>query len=725
MAADPRASPIPEDYDEEEEAAGGRGAPKSEPPSHVEDLEYLEKRRKAARPAVPDTHRNTGRYLLAPYVMLIFCTLVGLFAGEAKAEWYPVTGGICGLISSANVMIAYVFSSPKCRGPPMALLFWRSFCDFGLSIRFVASHAFSFLICGDSSCDIRSPFSQENLCGAPSAMFEFFEMASEAWFLCIVVDLLITISNPFSSFKGRMKYYHMFVWTTATIFALPVGVDHRIGGYWYVSGKFGVVDTQVFCWLQMQDIGDRLSWIPWIFFYVPLMVIYALSACVLYFAYGRLKKGVSNTFVHRLRVLVINSINLSSCFLYWFILVTVYASVYVAANTDITVSRAMLKILQYLIPAKGISGITVWVLVMSLDIEGLGGEGFDDEDNMIDLNSALRQEVLLYSQGGIQVCAMHMAEKHHLADFQSREKLTTYLSHGLHSPQGHDDTFTPWFFLRLIFGFQDQIDKVASLMTKKDINMTSALQKKRHSLTENPYVNSPRGFDGMSSELDGDYGTALSPSLSRRESSDRISQRQTVAMMHSTRPISAVMATPTAAADTTAGDNATAGNSRNSGGFATPAGLHSSSSSSPGDDIEMATFDRGISTALRDSLAPKQKFVFEKEELQMTEESSVSMWGRLCRASLSVVGFAGVTEMMENNQNVSFTEFKPYLFRRIRIAAGLSDDMYIAQFKKTIKERLTQGGASGAFFFFSKVIPPATLPLVLGFSSLNPLLALY
>ena len=662
-----------------EEVAGG-GAKNNEALTQLQEKERRGKRRAAPKPLPPQKdkiHLNTGRYILAPYVLLIFCSMVILFASEAKAVMYPVMGGVCGLLSSAYVMVAYLTGTPKCRGPPLALLFWRSFCDFGLSIRFVASHAFHILICGSSSCDITSPLSKERLCGAPSAMFEFFEMASEAWFLCIAVDLLISISNPFSSFKSRMKYYHMFVWSIATVFALPVGVDHNIGGYWYITGKTGVVDTTVFCWLQMEDTpGGHLNWVPWVFFYVPLMVIYILSACVLYFAYGRLKKGVSNTFVHRLRVLVINSINLSSCFLYWFILIIVYASVYASANTDMTLSRALLKILQYLIPAKGVSGVTVWVLVMSIDIEGLGGEGLDDEDNMIDLNSALRQEVLLYSQGGIQVCAMHMSEKPEF--FQNREKLTTYLSHGLHSPQGHDDTFTPWFFLRLIFGFQEQIDKVASLMTKKDLNMTSALQKKRHSLTENPYANNARSGDSLGTEMDSDdYGAALSPSLPFRESSERISQRATVVMTHSARPLSTPR-TPSGRADSPATIAITAAAAAAAAAAAndSPSELGSSPGSPGGQhDIEMATFDRERSP--RDSLAPRQNFVFVREEL--AEDHAISLWGRFCRAAMGHVGFAGVSEMMENNQNVSFTEFQPYLFRRIRIAAGLSDEMYIEQ----------------------------------------------
>jgi 1-phosphatidylinositol-4-phosphate 5-kinase len=52
--------------------------------------------------------------------------------------------------------------------------------------------------------------------------------------------------------------------------------------------------------------------------------------------------------------------------------------------------------------------------------------------------------------------------------------------------------------------------------------------------------------------------------------------------------------------------------------------------------------------------------------------------------------------------SVEFVEFEPYYFRQIRLHDNVQDFDYINSFMKTIKERLTEGGASGAFFFFTK-----------------------
>ena len=71
---------------------------------------------------------------------------------------------------------------------------------------------------------------------------------------------------------------------------------------------------------------------------------------------------------------------------------------------------------------------------------------------------------------------------------------------------------------------------------------------------------------------------------------------------------------------------------------------------------------------------------------------------------------------------MEFYEYQPFHFRRVRLAYGVTDEVYIkcalpaflffpftfclspsrSAFSTTIKERLTDGGASGAFFFFSK-----------------------
>jgi hypothetical protein len=70
-------------------------------------------------------------------------------------------------------------------------------------------------------------------------------------------------------------------------------------------------------------------------------------------------------------------------------------------------------------------------------------------------------------------------------------------------------------------------------------------------------------------------------------------------------------------------------------------------------------------------------------------------------------GWAGFRDLLDRTfgdgrRDVAFIEEEPYHFLRIRKSQRVSDEEYIEQFRTTIKERVTQGGASGAFFFFSR-----------------------
>jgi hypothetical protein len=83
---------------------------------------------------------------------------------------------------------------------------------------------------------------------------EFFVIASEGWYFCNSFDLLLTTTNPFSSFKDRLRKYHIFVWSLAlilTAFPFVIQQANQIYGFWFVSNQ---IDVAV-CWLKISDAG--------------------------------------------------------------------------------------------------------------------------------------------------------------------------------------------------------------------------------------------------------------------------------------------------------------------------------------------------------------------------------------------------------------------------------------------------------------------------------------
>ena len=93
-------------------------------------------------------------------------------------------------------------------GTSFDLLVIRSACDFGLAIRFMFEPYIGDQVCGYRTCyyngidDFNSQQSQ-NQCAFPTAVMEFFEISSEAWFLCLALEFSISLSDPFSTFKQR------------------------------------------------------------------------------------------------------------------------------------------------------------------------------------------------------------------------------------------------------------------------------------------------------------------------------------------------------------------------------------------------------------------------------------------------------------------------------------------------------------------------------------------
>ena len=118
-----------------------------------------------------------------------------------------VCGGLIGCLSSVIVIFSYRYSSSM-HGTSFDLLVIRSACDFGIAIRFLFEPYIGDQVCGYRTCyingfdDLNTSEKIDN-CAFPTAVMEFFEISSEAWFLCLALEFSISLSDPFSTFKQR------------------------------------------------------------------------------------------------------------------------------------------------------------------------------------------------------------------------------------------------------------------------------------------------------------------------------------------------------------------------------------------------------------------------------------------------------------------------------------------------------------------------------------------
>ena len=137
--------------------------------------------------------RRLGLFFVASLYVVTLALPLALGPKVVDDSYYPVAGGIVGFLCSSCVLFFY-FQNAQYRGPPLALLFWRSVADFCIAIRFIATPGFNQLICGQSTCNwtlytddqVAGHSDEQDKCAFASAMFEFFEISSEMWFLCII-----------------------------------------------------------------------------------------------------------------------------------------------------------------------------------------------------------------------------------------------------------------------------------------------------------------------------------------------------------------------------------------------------------------------------------------------------------------------------------------------------------------------------------------------------------
>lgn len=80
-------------------------------------------------------------------------------------------------------------------------LFWRAVCDLCVSISFVLNPAYNYYLCGNSNCQ-RDQVDGSN-CVVFSMWLQFFLISAEAWFLCNGLELINSISRPFTTFDAR------------------------------------------------------------------------------------------------------------------------------------------------------------------------------------------------------------------------------------------------------------------------------------------------------------------------------------------------------------------------------------------------------------------------------------------------------------------------------------------------------------------------------------------
>lgn len=599
---------------------------------------------------VKATPPKVSRLTLLALSFAVFISFLMIPAATKGAtNDYFFYGGLLGMFSSAVVIYRMLLKESS---SSRTLLMYRAVCDFGIGLRFVLNPVFMQSVCESNSCSIEgdddttlgvdTDFEDKDACGYAAGMLQFFEMASEAWFLCLAYDLAVTITNPFSSPSGRVWSYHAFCWTIASIFTIIIVRIDNMAGYWYVQKE---VDSVGICWVRQKE-SDGLNLNPktFIFLYIPLCIVYVYAVRVIWGAYGNLKKGISKTFQHRVKVLLLNSINIGIYILYWFVLLVFYVCTYFLSTTHRDVAAVVWKLLWFFLSSKGFADLLVFIFVS----DGYAVKS-EDESAAVDFNTALRQEVLHYATTGIRECASRRTSQ------KSKNKLVLIMN----------QKNTP---LKSIFNFRALAKIVFS-----GGNITP-----QH--PENQGEESLHAMETETTEIEEEGGRPTG------RMSKRLSGRSTLSGLSMHRSDYDVESQDVV-------DRPSSNSSK---------GHKSTRSSSAGSDIEKSIRMGSFTNSNEAGHVVSGNASFDCNVDDEVEEH-VTAWEQFKAVVEAPLNFYSKFSLNRfSDVSVEFVEFEPYYFRKIRLNDNVADDAYIMSFMKTIKERLTEGGASGAFFFFTK-----------------------
>jgi hypothetical protein len=480
---------------------------------------------------------------------------------------------------------------------------------------------------------------------------------------------------------------------------------------------------------------------------VPLLLIYGVAFLLIINTIKTLKRGISATFLPRLRVMLINSLNISVGFLYWFFLISCYVLTTTIAMDESIQDKAMAsvfnKLLQFTISSKGAGVFIVWC--MMLNMKGVLTEGVDDS---VDVNTALKKELLLYTSEGIRKCAKKAAEnerelltgstssKHSTSSKNSTsgkfplsgkfrsskqsnqdrggvKKISLYISHGVERTKvdnEHSDfaeeNLTFWFFIKVSLGFTKEIQELQKFGERTARNQENVIDTARASYIHNdPYAPTGGSIGGAGSQSHKQESLAMeSIAEKQRMRTESTETTDTSSARDSFQSPAQILEQ----SDTRASNLRETQISRFSEQYDSNAKEIVSGSSTKSIDRVISTRRDGHisihsdtdvheNDTNRTSMLQTVNVAFDFEDAQ--PEDNQSCYGRLPRAFK--IGIDILT-MNTYDQDVEFVEFLPQEFRKIRLQAGLTDDYYQHLFTTTVKERATEGGASGALFFHSK-----------------------
>lgn len=263
-------------------------------------------------------------------------------------------GGSLSLISCLLVIFSYIHILPWRRHPSTLIL-----------QRTITSLFFSIVVILDSlpnSFSKDGPHSRN--CQLMSFLTQFSLFSGEGWLLTVSLDLVTSMTNPFSSYKVNLQQYHTFVWVSALVSAIALILYSPCQGFL----------TEGFCWMDNIDNknvkSDPFSFCIWGFFLFWAILFYLIALSVIYYAWQRLSKGLESTFATRGSIMKDTFLVVLVYTLFNFILAIIYMLlVNLSADHDQHQYSIILSLFAYCVGCRGYVDAAIWFFLHDFNRE--------------------------------------------------------------------------------------------------------------------------------------------------------------------------------------------------------------------------------------------------------------------------------------------------------------------------------------------------------------------
>lgn len=199
-----------------------------------------------------------------PALFLIF--MIVALTGWSTVEGNLVLGSILSLLSGLSVLVSYIMIIPW-RKHPSSLILYRSLTSIVFSVN---------IILNAISVSSRS-------CRSYAIVTQIMLLAGEGWLSTIALDLVYSLTNPFTSYKGNLRRYHILVWGFTGFISFVFYFDTSC------QGSF----EQGICWINVTSPSSPCLWGYYLFW---ILCLYLFNIWASIFAYLRLQKGLPATF---------------------------------------------------------------------------------------------------------------------------------------------------------------------------------------------------------------------------------------------------------------------------------------------------------------------------------------------------------------------------------------------------------------------------------------------